>query len=710
MVAASALRSEAYAAAVRVLQDLDLSPHTALAATGSLAREEMTPYSDIDVILIFPEDHEPDPGMVEDLWYPVWDAKYRLDFALRTPQECGEIALQDASAGFAQLDLTYIAGDKALVDDARQRLLNAWRRQLQRGFDSFVDIAIARWNRSGAVATMTNPDLKNGRGGLRDIQLLRALALGNLCDLPVLEEERRLLLDARTLLHVKARRHRDILDPDFAADVADELGFSSRYELTAALVTAASAVDEAVERSLATARGVLGSRGAGQAQGRGRVRRPLDVDVVADGAVISLARTPNRADPWLLTRVAAAAARTGYSVSPATWRELQELPLQPERWPRAAVDDFFAILSSPSHTPRVIAELDRYGLWERLVPEWGHVRGLLPRERSHMHSVDYHLVATVTRCAEVRTSVARPDLLLLAALYHDLGKGHDRPHEQVGAELVARQAARMRFNLADISRVQTVVAEHTTLARLAATMDPSSDAARDALLNACHYDQLTISLLATLSKADALSTGPGVWSARTAQAQALIVARALEANKPRIVTRPLVRVPQDEHGVGLAVDWQEEVVTVTWSGANKAEFKRIFALISALGWTIVRANFVRGDASGYQAEFVIRTVQKTLREAAEPDRFIQSYNSRTYTELPDIAGEPTTAAFNVGGILEIRTVERIGALGYLVEALPEFMWLRHEILGATMIVHVFFGASVSRAQVVGNVTRALARD
>lgn len=710
IVAASALRSEAYAVAVRVLKALDLPPHTALAATGSLARQEMTPYSDLDVILIIPENNEPDSGLLEDLWYPVWDAKYRLDFALRTPQECAEIALEDTSAGLAQLDLTYIAGEKPLVDEARQRLLHAWRCQLQRGFNSFVDNAIARWNRSGAVATMTNPDLKNGRGGLRDIQLLRALALGNLCDLPALDEQRRLLLDVRTLLHVKARRHRDILDPDFAADVADELGFSSRYELTAALVTAASAIDDAVERSLATARGILGSRGGGVHRGRGRVRRPLDVDVVADGAVISLPRTFNSEDPWLLTRVAAAAARTGYSVSMATWRALQELPPPPQRWPRAAVDDFFAILSSPDNTPRVIAELDRYGLWERLVPEWNHVRGLLPRERTHLHSVDYHLIATVTRCAEVRTSVARPDLLLLAALYHDLGKGYDRPHAQVGAELVAQQAARMRFNLADISRVQTVVAEHTTLARLAASMDPSSDSARDALLDACQYDQLTISLLVTLSKADALSTGPGMWSTRTAQAQALIVARALEANKPRIVTRPLVHVPREDYGVGLVVDWQEEVATVSWSGSNKAEFKRIFALIAALGWTIVRANCVRGGAGDYQAEFDIRTVQKNLTEAAEPDRFIQSYNSRTYTEFPAIAGEPTTAAFNVGGILEIRTVERIGALGYLVEALPEFMWLRHEILGATMIVHVFFGALVSRAQVVGNVTRALARD
>ena len=133
----------------------------------------MTPHSDIDVILIYPEGYEPDPALVEQLWYPVWDAKYRLDYALRTPQECGAIAAEDASAGFAQLDLAFVAGRKVLVDEARAQLLAAWRRQLQRGFDDFLDTAITRWKRSGAVAAMTNPDLKNGRGGLRDIQLAR---------------------------------------------------------------------------------------------------------------------------------------------------------------------------------------------------------------------------------------------------------------------------------------------------------------------------------------------------------------------------------------------------------------------------------------------------------------------------------------------------------------------------------------------------------
>ena len=201
-----------------------------------------------------------------------------------------------------------------------------------------------------------------------------------------------------------------------------------------------------------------------------------------------------------------------------------------------------------------------------------------------------------------------------------------------------------------------------------------------------------------------------MWTPRVKQAQKLIVARALEALKPRVLDRPAVHVPLFSEGVALKVDWEDQEVSVSWCGTSQGELKRIFALLSALGWTIVRANIVREEDGAYKAEFFIRTVQQTLKEAAQEIRFIQSYNSRTYTELPVIAGEVTTAAFDVGGILVIRTVERIGALGHLVEALPDFVWLRHEVMGATMIVNVYLAGQVSRATVVGNVTRALARD
>lgn len=99
--------------------------------------------------------------------------------------------------------------------------------------------------------------------------------------------------------------------------------------------------------------------------------------------------------------------------------------------------------------------MDKFGLWERYVPEWNRIRGVLPRERNHSHTIDFHSVETVERCAQVRTTVGRPDLLLLGALFHDIGKGYGRPHEQVGAEMVTRMAQKLGLNLPDRMRVQT---------------------------------------------------------------------------------------------------------------------------------------------------------------------------------------------------------------------------------------------------------------
>src|SRR5699024_8372258 len=110
-------------------------------------------------------------------------------------------------------------------------------------------------------------------------------------------------------------------------------------------------------------------------------------------------------------------------------------------------------------------------------------------------------------------------------LFHDIGKGYGRPHEQVGAEMVARMAQKLGLNLPDSMRVQTLVAEHTTLSKLAARMDPESDEARDAVLDAVHYDPLTLSMLTVLTEADSKSTGPGAWNHRKASAVHEISAR-----------------------------------------------------------------------------------------------------------------------------------------------------------------------------------------
>lgn len=696
LLTAAELREEACAAADRLTQSLVVPPGCALAATGSFARRAMTPFSDLDLILLHPEGTTLSEDVVSEVWYPIWDAKYRLDYAVRTPSEFAAIAGSDPAAGFAQLDLSYVAGDKQLVDSTRAQVYATWRRLLQGNFDDFVDIAIARWRRSGTLATMTHPDIKNGRGGLRDIQFIRALALGNLADAPRLEKERALLLDVRTLLHVTARRHRDVLDPEFAAEIAHELGFADRYELSSAVVTAAAAVDKAMERALATARGLVAKRSAT------RSRKPLDIGVVDVDGEIHLARTADLTEPWLLLRVAAAAARSGRTVAPKVWEQLREVPDLPDRWTAAATDSFFALLSSPVHTPRLIQEMETHGLWERIVPEWSHIRGLLPRERTHAHTVDYHSILTVARCANARTSVARPDLLLLAGLYHDIGKGYGRPHELVGAEMVARAAAKMRLDLADRSRMKTVVAEHTTLARIVSRTDPLSDAARDELLEAVRYDYLTLALLVVLAKADAESTGPGVWNRRLDRGIDAVSGRAFAQLNGLRPTKPLVSVDRE---IGLRYNPDKDTFTVVWRGSYQREAVRPLALIAALGWFIVSSRLVR-TGEGYAGEFDVRALHGTIDMETAEEHLIQSYKSGTYTVLPPFVPGPATAMWT-GGIFEIRIDDYTGTLGHVLALLPDCEWLSTSTPGATMVLHALPHGEIPRAALVRNVTQAL---
>ncbi|QCB28722.1 Bifunctional uridylyltransferase/uridylyl-removing enzyme [Corynebacterium endometrii] len=677
---------------------LSLPEGTTLAATGSFARREMTPRSDLDFILIHPAGMELDEEEISQLWYPIWDAKYHLDYSIRTPEECANIAHRDPTAGFSQLDLAFIQGDEGLFSLTRSQIVRNWRVAVSRHFDSFIESAIARWRRSGSVAMMTNPEIKNGRGGLRDLQLLHALALGQLSDEPDLGAERELLLDVRTLLHVHSRRHRDVLAPEFAADVAHDLGYEDRYGLTSDIVKAAISISNALEQALATARGVVGKRSSST------TRKPLDVDVVDVGGEVTLSRRPDLNDPALVLRVAAASARTGHPVAEGTWERLTQTPPMPERWSAAAADDFFAILSSPEQTPRIILDMDRHGLWERFVPEWGHIRGRMPRERTHTHTIDFHSINTVVRCAENRTLVGRPDLLLLAALFHDMGKGYGRPHEQVGAEMVTKMAAKLRLHLADRSRVQTIVAEHTTLARLAASADPHADSTRDAVLDATHYDLLTLQILKVLAEADAKSTGPGVWTPRVAQAIEIMVKGASDALAPQASSRPMVSAPTD---VGLRIDEEESCITVHWRGSYQREVVRVLALIYALGWNIQAARMVRRGDGGYSAEFDCRPAHETLEAAADEVRFIQSYKSGVYSTLPGIQGGPTTAMFATGGVFVVRTVDRRSALGHLLSRLPDVEWLTMANPGATMIVKTSLRGNPPRQAVVRNVTEVL---
>ncbi|MEZ0366699.1 [protein-PII] uridylyltransferase [Mycobacterium sp. pUA109] len=498
----------------------------AIVATGSLGRRELLPYSDLDLLLV--HDAMPD-DIVEQtaqlLWYPLWDANIRLDHSVRTVAEAVQVADTDMPAGLALLDARHIAGDEWLSARLIDGIRRQWRIGIRSRYRELVDATHARWRRSGAIAHRAEPDLKCGRGGLRDVQLLDALALAQLADRPAVHRPDspvgpltgayRTLLDVRTELHRVSGRGRDQLLAQYADEIGAALGIGDRYELARTLSDAARTISHRVDAGLRIAANALPRRGMSVM--RPRLRRPLDEGVVEYAGEIVLARSglgalPER-DPGLLLRVAAASAVTGLPIAVSTLSRLADRAAAlPTPWPREALDDLLVVLAAGPTTAAAIETLDRAGLWGRLFPEWNAIRDLPPRDVVHIWTVDRHLVETVGRARMLTTRVGRPDLLMLAALLHDIGKGRGGDHSVIGARLATQIGTRLGMWPSDVQMLSKLVAHHLLLSKVATRHDLNDPDTVATVCEALDADPVLLEVLHALTEADALATGPGVWS------------------------------------------------------------------------------------------------------------------------------------------------------------------------------------------------------
>lgn len=494
----------------------------AIVATGGLGRRELVPYSDLDLMLL----HDTMPAdavteVAEGLWYPLWDANIRLDHSVRTVSEALQVAGSDMSAGMAMLEVRHIAGN----EDLSSKLIGGARRQWRAGiasrFDELVEHTRSRWQRSGQIAHRAEPDLKCGMGGLRDVQLLRALAVAQLADVhphqsadsPAgsLAGANVALLNVRTELHRVSKRGRDMLLAQFADEVGAALRIGDRFDLARTISDSARTVSYHVDAGIRTAANALPRRGLSML--RRPVRRPLDEGVVEYAGEIILARDarPQR-DPGLVLRVAAASATTGTPIAASTLTRLADTaPEMRSPWPRDALDDLLVLLTAGPTTVTTIEALDRTGLWGRLFPEWGAVRDLPPRDPIHIWTVDRHLVETVSRASAFTTRVSRPDLLVLGALLHDIGKGRGGDHSEIGAELAERVGNRLGLWPSDVRLLSAMVRHHLLLAITATRRNLADPATITGVIETLGGDSLLLELLHVLAEADSLATGPGVW-------------------------------------------------------------------------------------------------------------------------------------------------------------------------------------------------------
>lgn len=708
----------------------------ALVGVGGLGRRELLPYSDLDLMLL--HDNVSDgvlQRVADGLWYPLWDANVRLDHSVRTVSGTLGVANGDMIAALGLLDARHIAGDPALSDELIAGARKQWRTAIRSRMDELVEMTNARWLRCGRIAQRAEPDLKSGRGGLRDVQLLDALGVAQLIDrhgmsrpeVPggSLDDAYLTLLDVRTELHRVSGRGRDQLLAQFADEISAALHTGDRFSLARMLSDAGRTIAYHAETGLRTAQNALPRRGF-TALVRRPKRRPLDEGVVEYDGEIVLARDAQPAtDAGLVLRVAAASADTGLPIGAATLSRLAaSVPDLPTPWPREALDDLLVVLLAGPPMVNTIEALDRTGLWSKLFPEWDAVRDLPPRDVSHVWTVDRHIVETAVNAAPLTTRVARSDLLALGALLHDIGKGRGVDHCVFGAELVAPIGERLGLAPRDIETLAGMVRHHLLLPIAATRSDLNDPKTIESVSEALGGDLQLLELLHALAEADSKATGPGVWSDWKASLMEDLVRRC----RLVMVGEPLPEAePTAPHYLSLAADHgvhveikpgERERLHAVMVAPDERGLVSKAAAVLAMNSLRIHSATVNTHEGVAIAEFVVSPLFGSPPEAgllrqqfvgalggdvdvlgALEKRDTEAANSAMARTGEIQAGAPLTrstapprilwldAAAPGHLIVEVRAMDRIGLLALLAQALEragaDIAWAKVNTFGST---------------------------
>ena len=523
----------------------------ALVAVGGYGRSELCPYSDIDLLLLHRD--RPDIGDVASrLWYPIWDEGLKLGHSVRSPRETRDLAKADLDTATSLLDARHIAGDADLTADLTADNVNQWRRNARRWLPQLAERVAERHRRCGEVAFKLEPDLKQGRGGLRDIHALRwveaAVVEIDDADSRRLWSDYEVILAARAELHRTADRSGDVLLLQEQDGVAAALDYADADEMMGAIASSARSIAWRSDEIWAWLRD-----SELPPEWRRRLRRrhsrnneELDAGVVAYEGRAVLADDADAADPCTALRLARVASRHGLRMDRDSLERLREhmAPLC-ERWPDEARKLFVDLLLSGADAPPVIEGLDQMDLFVRILPEWAPNRSRPQRNAYHQFTVDRHLCETAALAAGLVDRVDRPDLLVVGALLHDIGKGYPGDHTEVGMALVADIAHRMGYPPTDVDVLVAMVEHHLLLPDVATRRDlEDPDTIAEVARKACSADILR--LLGALTEADSIATGPSAWSAWKASLVRELVARCAHVMEGGDIDEITSRFPTPE--------------------------------------------------------------------------------------------------------------------------------------------------------------------
>ncbi len=513
----------------------------AIAAVGGFGRGELSPGSDLDIVLIHTGSYKPAQlsELVNKILYPLWDEKIsgrtiKVDHSVRTRAEMQVAAESDLKVALGLLDIRLICGSAELVADVQQDSLDSWRKNTKRWLPELRASLLERHQRSGELAYLLEPDLKEARGGLRDITAIRAIERASVIAVPVekISVAESLLANVREALHTVSGRNKDKLIFQEQDQVAAHLGYPDADQLMAEVAQAARSVDYVLDSTWYR----LDHKGR-DSSGKffKKIRStPISRNIsVSNKEVVIGIDADFSADPVIGLRAAASAAQLGLPLSLDSLERLTAslsagIGLLPNPWPREARENLITLIGAGPAMVQIFEALDQEEIIFHWIPEWRSVRSLPQRNVLHRHTVDRHMVETAVHAAALTREVHRPDLLLFSALFHDIGKGTEEDHSDRGVKLIEPIASRIGFSREDIETIKLLVKHHLLLAATATRRDLDDPATIASVVDVIP-DLQTLELLHALSIADGEATGRAAWTDWKASLVAELVAKVKSA-------------------------------------------------------------------------------------------------------------------------------------------------------------------------------------
>ena len=661
----------------------------AIAAVGGFGRGELSPGSDLDIVIIHNGSivEKELSDLVNKILYPLWDKNVKIDHSVRTRSEMRDAAEADLKVALGLLDIRLVCGNPDLVESVQVDALESWRKNSKSRLPELEQSLLERHQRVGELAYLLEPDLKEARGGLRDITALRAIHRSSAIAVPIerISVAESILANVREALHVVSGRDKDRLLFQEQDKVAEHLGYADADALMSDVAQAARSVDYLLDSTWYRLKH-KGRDGAGRFLKRVR-STPLSRDItISNKEVVISADADFALDPVIGLRAAASAAQLGLPISMDSLERLSEslsggIGLLTNPWPRDARENLITLIGAGSSMVQIFEALDQEEIIFHWIPEWRAVRSLPQRNVLHRHTVDRHMVETAVQAAALTRQVHRPDILLFSALFHDIGKGTEEDHSDRGERLIEPLAKRIGFSGEDVETIKLLVKHHLLLSATATRRDLDDPATIASVVEVIPNLQV-LELLHALSIADGEATGRAAWTDWKASLVAELVKRvALAITDNTVALQPELteeqRTKADSGVLAVSIEDRDSVYAIEIVVPDKTGLLSIVAGVLNLLRLDVRSARTKSHGNSAVMEWIVipdphaptltvRNLHHELEEAlrnrsslaARIEERIEAYAQLPTIPVPDPVVETFLDAATDATIIEVRSHDR----------------------------------------------------